>query len=102
MMQEVQFKDVPVGESFISLRTKRAFGGIKIQETPVQMLQSLLFSGEERITVNAVILADHVGERAHDCGTLISLEPEHMVSIDPRNKRTPFDLMKEELHTHMG
>jgi len=61
---EVLFSEVRPGEKFISKKTKRFFGGVKIHEA--------MYLGKDGASFmpNAIILTDHVGDLAEDAGTL--------------------------------
>lgn len=75
MKIQIPFKEVKIGESFISKRTKRCFGCMKIKETSA-------VDNTRMFLAKAVILTDHAGEPADDRGTLVGFDDNTIVEVD--------------------
>lgn len=78
---ELAFKDVRLGEKFVSHRTMRYFGGVKIAPTEVssegttQALKGPTYVG------NAVILTDYFRSPAFDAGSILVMEDSCIVEV---------------------
>jgi hypothetical protein len=78
---EIPFRDVRLGEKFISRKTKRCFGAVKVAPTEVSSQGTVQARGGATYIGNAVILTDHVGKLAHDAGILVTMANERMVEV---------------------
>lgn len=80
---EIAFRDVPVGERFVSHKTKRCFGGVKIVPTEVSSRGTIQALEGPSYTANAVIVLNHLGKPAHDAGFLTIMRDDDIVEIAP-------------------
>ena len=80
-MELTFFADVRLGEKFISRRTKRCFGGVKIAPTEVSSKGTVQALEGPTYVGNAVILTDHIGQLAHDAGFVTIMKDSRIVEV---------------------
>lgn len=81
-MISVYFADVALGEKFISDRTKRRFGAVKVALTEISTKGTALESEGPTCIGNAVILTDHVGLLADDAGAIVLMASNTLVWVE--------------------
>lgn len=78
---EISFQDIALGEKFVSRRTKRCFGGVKVAPTETSSRGTVQALDGPTYTGNAVMLTDHVENPVHDFGTLIIMKDDEIVEV---------------------
>ena len=96
MIEDVPFSSLRPGDFFISVNTKRAFGGVKVCE----FLLARRRGGS--VGHNTVILCDHIGNRATDAGMFTRMMPYEIVRTDTERRMSPFDLMKADVEARLN
>lgn len=80
--RELSFREVRLGEKFISRRTKRYFGAVKV--APTETWSGGTQAGEVPMHVigNAVLLTDHSGGLAPDAGLILAIKDDELVEVE--------------------
>ena len=78
---ELAFRDVHLGEKFVSRRTKRCFGGVKVGLTKVSSKSTVQALDGPTYIGNAVILTDHAGCLADDAGNILIMRDIEIVEV---------------------
>jgi|GEM_PF-2239084 len=78
---EKLFRHLNCGDVFVSRRTKRCFGGVKIAPTEVTSKGTLQELEGPTYIGNAVLLTNHKGELAPDYGSVLIMRDEQLVEL---------------------
>jgi hypothetical protein len=72
---QIPFKDVQLGEKFVTHYSKRRYGGVKVAPTTIVDSHGGTFLG------NSVILTDHVDALAYDAGAIVVTDENEPVEV---------------------